>query len=53
MRDFIMIMFAVQYAASIGNDIRTICNGVIATDSIANLTINRINTLAICEMTKN
>lgn len=52
MRDFIMQMFAVQYAASLGEDVRTICNGVIETDSIASVTINRINTLAICEMTK-
>lgn len=52
MRDFIMQMFAVQYAASLGDDVRTICNGVIETDSIASVTINRINTLAICEMTK-
>lgn len=52
MRDFIMQMFAVQYAASISGNVRTICNGVIETDSIASLTINRINTLAICEMTK-
>lgn len=52
MRDFIMQMFAVQYAASLDGDVRTICNGVIETDSIASLTINRINTLAICEMTK-
>jgi 7-cyano-7-deazaguanine synthase in queuosine biosynthesis len=52
MRDFIMQMFAVQYAASLGDDVRTICNGVIETDSIANIIINRINTLAICEMTK-
>ena len=52
MRDFIMQMFAVQYAASLGEDVRTICNGVISTDSIASVTINRINTLAICEMTK-
>ena len=47
-----MQMFAVQYAASLGDDVRTICNGVIETDSIASVTINRINTLAICEMTK-
>jgi 7-cyano-7-deazaguanine synthase in queuosine biosynthesis len=52
MRDFIMQMFAVQYAASIGDDVRTICNGVIETDSIASVEINRINTIAICEMTK-
>ncbi len=51
MRDFIMQMFAVQYAASLGDDVRTICNGVIETDSIASVTINRINTIAICEMT--
>ena len=52
MRDFIMQMFAVQYAASLKKNIRTICNGVIETDSIASVTINRINTLSICEMTK-
>ena len=52
MRDFIMQMFAVQYAASLGDDVRTICNGVIKTDSIASIDINRINTLAICSMTK-
>jgi len=52
MRDFIMQMFAVQYAASLGDDVRTICNGVIETDSIASVEINRINTIAICEMTK-
>lgn len=51
-RDFITQMFAVQYAASLDGDVRTICNGVIETDSIASLTISRINTLAICEMTK-
>ncbi len=33
-------------------NVRTICNGVIETDSIASVAINRINTLAICEMTK-
>lgn len=52
MRDFIMQMFAVQYAASLDGNVRTICNGVIETDSIASVVINRINTLAICEMTK-
>jgi 7-cyano-7-deazaguanine synthase in queuosine biosynthesis len=52
MRDFITQMFAAQYAVSIGDDVRTICNGVIETDSIASVVINRINTLAICEMTK-
>lgn len=52
MRDFIMEMLAVQYAASISEEVRTICNGVIANDYEASLIINRINTLAICEMTK-
>ena len=52
MRDFIMQMLAVQYAASLDGNVRTICNGVIETDSIASVAINRINTLAICEMTK-
>jgi 7-cyano-7-deazaguanine synthase in queuosine biosynthesis len=52
MRDFIMQMFATQYAVTLGDDVRTICNGVISTDSIADVGIARINTLAICEMTK-
>ncbi|MDR0850688.1 MAG: 7-cyano-7-deazaguanine synthase [Christensenellaceae bacterium] len=51
MRDFIMIMFAAQYAASLGEDVKTICTGFLATDR-ANITVHRINTLAICEMTK-
>jgi len=52
MRDFIMQMLATQYAVAIGDDVRTICNGVISTDSIANVGNARVNTLAICEMTK-
>lgn len=52
MRDFIMQMFATQYAVTLGDDVRTICNGVISTDSIADVGIARLNTLAICEMTK-
>lgn len=52
MRDFIMQMFATQYAVTLGDDVRTICNGVIVMDSIADVSIARINTLAICEMTK-
>jgi|GEM_PF-2267056 len=52
MRDFIMQMFASQYAVTIEGDVRVICNGVISTDSIADVGIARVNTLAICEMTK-
>ena len=52
MRDFIMQMFASQYAVTLEGDVRVICNGVISTDSIADVGIARVNTLAICEMTK-
>lgn len=52
MRDFLMQMFATQYAVTLDGDVRVICNGVIATDSIADIGIARLNTLAICEMTK-
>lgn len=51
MRDVIMMMFAVQYAASLGDDVRTICNGMLVNDFESSLIANRINTLSICEMT--
>lgn len=52
MRNEIMHFLAVQYAATLGEDVRTICNGATMEDTAASIEMNRINTLAICERTK-
>lgn len=52
MRNCIMHMYAAQYAASLGDDVRTICDGVTANDPVASLVMSRINTLAVCELTE-
>ncbi len=52
MRDVIMIMYAVQYAVSLGEDVRTICNGMLVNDFESSLALNRINTLSILNMTR-
>ncbi len=51
MRDVIMLMYAVQYAASLGKEVRTICNGMLVNDFESSLALNRINTLSILNMT--
>lgn len=52
MRDTIMMLLAVQYAASLKDNVRTICNGMLTHDFEMGLEGNRLATLAICDMTK-
>lgn len=53
LRNFMMQLFAVQYAVTLGDDVTTVCDGITVNDPNGRLILDRVYTLAICEMMKN